>query len=129
MSHQKLRKALNYAIAIVWILNGLFCKVLHLVPRHEQIVSKILGTTYSRPFTVIIGCLEIGMAIWILSGVKVRLNAIVQIIIIGTMNTIEFILVPDLLLWGRFNAVFAFLLILVIYINEFYLNKKLTQQT
>jgi hypothetical protein len=40
------------------------------------------------------------------------------------MNTLEFILVPDLLLWGRANAIFAFMLIGVIYFNEFYLNQK-----
>lgn len=45
------------------------------------------------------------------------------------MNTLEFILVPDLLLWGKANAIFAFILILVVYFNEFYLNKQLDQQT
>ncbi len=60
---------------------------------------------------------------------KTRLNAISQIIIIGAMNTIEFLLVPDLLLWGKYNSVFAFLLIIAIYLNEFYFNKKLLEQT
>ena len=69
------------------------------------------------------------MAVWILSGIKRRLNAITQIIIIATMNTLEFILVPDLLLWGRFNALFAFLFILLIFYNEFYGKIKLAQQT
>jgi len=69
------------------------------------------------------------MAIWILSNIKTKLNAITQILIISTMNTLEFMLVPDLLLWGKFNAIFASILILVIYFNEFYLNKKLAQQT
>jgi hypothetical protein len=26
---------LNYLIAAVWLVNGLFCKVLNLVPRHD----------------------------------------------------------------------------------------------
>jgi len=64
------------------------------------------------------------MAIWILSGFKRRLCAITQIIVIGTMNTLEFILVPDLLLWGRLNSLFALLFILLIYFNEFTINKK-----
>lgn len=64
------------------------------------------------------------MAIWILSRYKSKLNAISQIVIIAIMNTLEFILVPDLLLWGKFNSLFALLLIGVIYFNEFYLNKK-----
>lgn len=127
MSTRKLHKLLTYCIALVWIANGLVCKVLHLVPRHEQIVARILGNNYASTITVLIGLSEIGMALWILSKFKARLNAVVQIIIIATMNTLEFIFVPDLLLWGKFNAVFAVLLILTIYYNEFVLNRKITQ--
>ena len=120
---------LNYLIAAVWIINGLFCKTLNLVPRHQEIVARILGNDHARPLTIVIGFSEIAMAIWILSGIKSRLNAIAQIIIIATMNMLEFILVPDLLLWGRFNALFAFLFILLIFYNEFYGREKLAQQT
>jgi len=120
---------LNYIIAAVWIINGLFCKVLNLVPRHQEIVARILGNDHARLFTLAIGISETAMAVWILSGIKRRLNAITQIIIIAIMNTMEFILVPDLLLWGRFNALFAFLFILLIFYNEFYGKNKLAQQT
>ena len=65
------------------------------------------------------------MALWILSGIKSRLNTLLQIAVITVMNTLEFILVPGLLLWGRFNALFALLLILVIYYNEFHLKPKI----
>ncbi len=129
MTNNKIHKLLTFCIATVWIANGLFCKVLNLVPRHEQIVSRILGNDYSRLFTFSIGLSEIFMAIWILSGFKTRINAVVQIAVVATMNTLEYILVPDLLLWGKMNSMFAFLLILVIYYNEFHLNKKITQQT
>jgi hypothetical protein len=102
--------------------------VLNLVPRHEMIVSTILGSEYARLLTAIIGILEIMMAIWILSRFKSKLNAITQIIIIGAMNTLEFIFVPELLLWGRFNSIFAGMLILTVYYNEFVFNKKSTQK-
>ena len=82
-----------------------------------------------RSLTILIGLSETAMAIWIVSKVKTKINAITQIIIIATMNTLEFLLVPDLLLWGKYNSVFAFLLIIAIYYNEFYLNKKSAQQT
>lgn len=124
MAHTKAHTILTYCIATVWIANGLFCKVLNLVPRHEQIVARILGGEYSRPLTILIGLSEIVMAIWVLSKFRSRLNAIAQIAVVATMNTLEFFLVPDLLLWGKFNSVFAFLFILVVYFNEFYLNKK-----
>ncbi|MBK8367593.1 MAG: DoxX-like family protein [Bacteroidetes bacterium] len=119
-----LHKILNYCIAAIWLANGLFCKVFDLVPRHQQIVASILGDHYARPLTILIGISEIIMAVWILSRYKSKLNAIAQITIIATMNALEFILVPDLLLWGKFNSLFALLLIVVIYINEFHLNKK-----
>jgi hypothetical protein len=128
MTVKAIHNLLTYSIAATWILNGLFCKVLNLVSRHQQIVSKILQTEHSRSFTIAIGIAEICMAIWILSQIKSRLNAIAQILIIATMNTMEFILVPGLLLWGKANSIFAFLLILVIFFNEFYLNKRLAQQ-
>ncbi|MEO6135518.1 MAG: DoxX-like family protein [Ginsengibacter sp.] len=125
MSNETKYKLLNYFIASVWIANGLFCKVLNLVPRHEEIVARILGSENSRQLTVLIGLSEIGMAIWILSGKWSRLSAIAQIIIVATMNTMEFILVPDLLLWRKANSLFAFLFILLIYYNEFRLYKKI----
>ena len=116
-------RILTYLIAIVWIANGLFCKLLNLVPRHEQIVSRIIGSEFSEPITRVIGVSEIFMAIWILSGFKSRLNAITQMLVVATMNILEFILVPDLLLWGRFNSIFALMFILVIYYNEFLATK------
>jgi hypothetical protein len=117
-------RILNYVIAFIWMVNGLLCKVLNIVPRHELIVSKILGSEYARPLTVLIGLSEIIMAIWVLSRFKTKLNAITQIVIIATMNTLEFILVPQLLLWGKFNSMFAGVLIFTVYYNEFVLSKK-----
>lgn len=117
-------KIINYVIATVWMINGMYCKIFNLVPRHEQIVAKILSDEHSRILTILIGFSEVLMAIWILSGIKTRLNAIIQIIIIASMNILEFILAPELLLWGHFNSLFALLFILLIYINEFYLKHK-----
>lgn len=129
MTGKTKHKLLNYCIATVWIANGLFCKVLNFVPRHQQIVARILGNEHARLLTILIGLSETLIAVWILSGIKTRLNAATQILVIATMNTLEFILVPDLLLWGKVNSIFAFMFILLIYYNEFHLNKKLAQQT
>jgi hypothetical protein len=122
-----MHQILTYSIAVVWMVNGLFCKVLNLVPRHEQIVARILGDDYSRPLTILIGLSEVIMAIWILSGFKTRLNAMAQIAVVVTMNILEFILVPDLLLWGKLNSLYAFIFVSMVYYNEFYLNKKQRQ--
>ncbi|UIR56920.1 DoxX-like family protein [Sphingobacterium sp. SRCM116780] len=115
---------LTYIIAFVWLVNGLFCKVCNLVPRHQQIVSHILGDQYAKLLTILIGIAEILIAIWIVSRIQSRLNALLQIVIITVMNSLEFTLVPDLLLWGHWNVLFAFLFILTVYFNEFYLSKK-----
>ena len=128
MTEKSKHQLLTYFIATVWIVNGLFCKVLNLVPRHQEIVGRILGNQHSRILTLIIGLSEIAMAVWIISYLWTRVNAIMQILIIATMNSLEFFLVPDLLLWGKANAVFAFMFILLIYYNEFHLNKKLIPQ-
>ncbi len=129
MKIKNLHKALTLLIAVVWLANGLFCKVLNLVPRHEQIVAKVLGEDYSSPLTILIGLSEILMAVWVVSKFKSKLNAIIQILVVATMNTLEFIVIPDLLLWGRLNSLFALLFISLVYYNEFVLNKKLIQQT
>jgi hypothetical protein len=121
-------RLLNYLIAAVWIANGLFCKVLDLVPRHREIVARIIGGAHAGVLTRAIGFSEIAMAAWILSGTKTKLNALTQVVVIATMNSLEFIMAPDLLLWGRFNAVFATLFCLLILFNEFYLRNKQTQR-
>jgi hypothetical protein len=122
------REWLTYFIAMVWIVNGLLCKVLNLVPRHQEIVSKILATENARFCTLVIGLAEVGMGLWILSGILTRLNAVTQIAVIATMNALEFILVPDLLLWGKLNALFAGLFIVLIFYNEFVLGNKIVQE-
>lgn len=124
MNPEKAYIILRWCIGVVWLANGLLCKVLRLVPRHEQIVARILGTSYARPLTLLIGVLETCMAIWVFTGVKSKLNTWLQILAIATMNLLEFILVPDLLLWGKLNILFAFLFILFLCYTEFYLHQQ-----
>lgn len=128
MRNKTKHKLITIFIAIVWIANGLLCKVLNLVPRHRQIVARILGNEHSKFITFLIGLTEIGMAIWILSDKYPRLNAATQIFIIAAMNALEFFLAPDLLLWGHANAIFALMFISIIYYNEFYVHKTLALQ-
>lgn len=108
-------------ICLIWLINGLFCKILNLVPRHELIVAKILGTEYAHVLTILIGISEVLMVIWILSRIKPKFCALFQILIVMTMNIIEFAVAPELLLFGKGNIIFASLFSLLIYINEFLL--------
>ena len=111
--------SLNFLFAAVWLANGLFCKILNLVPRHRLIVQRITGAAQNILLTDIIALSEVLMAAWIIIGYRPRLNALTQMLIIALMNMLEFFLAPDLLLWGRFNALFAFLFIVLIGINEY----------
>ena len=119
MTGAVMHRALRYLIALVWLTNGLFCKVLMLVPRHAAIVTRILGPAHASPLTRLIGLSEIGMALWVVSGIKRRWCALAQIALILSMNMLETWLAPDLLLWGRANAVFAALFCLLIYYHTF----------
>ena len=111
-------KYINWAIALIWLVNGLICKVLNIVPRHEKIIAEILGDRYSSLIRVLIGLSEIGMFVWIITGLKPKLAMWMQIVIILTMNVLEFIMVPELLMWGRLNICFAFVLCGLIYWNN-----------
>ncbi|HCN38288.1 MAG TPA: hypothetical protein DIS94_11330 [Bacteroidetes bacterium] len=117
-------KIINIFIALVWIVNGLFFKILNIVPRHKEIVNKIFPGDWSDLIILIIGILEVLLAIWILTGFKIRLNTLLQVLLILTMNIIEFFYVPDLLLFGKFNLFFAIIFCILILLNEFKLKKE-----
>lgn len=122
----KLKKAhswLTIFIALVWLINGLFCKVLGLVPRHKEIVGNIIGHEYADILTILIGIGESILALGIFWRFKPRFLAVFQMTAVAVMNIMELILVPDLLLWGSFNMVFAVSFILIIYYKEFVLSK------
>jgi len=119
-----LHKIITVLIAIVWLINGLYCKILNQVPRHEAIVAQVLNTGHLRLIIIVIGLLEVSMAIWILSKYQQKLNAILQIVIVLIMNIIEFTKASELLLWQKYNMLFAILFIVVVYLNNFYFNKR-----
>jgi hypothetical protein len=112
-------KIIRYFTAIVWLINGIYAKILGGIPRHELIVEKVLQTTHAHQFIIWIGIAEIFMVVWILSGKYSKFNVIVQAIVILTMNILEFTLSSGLLLWGKMNLVFACLFVVLILWNEF----------
>ncbi|MBO0939456.1 DoxX-like family protein [Fibrella sp. HMF5335] len=103
---------------LVWLINGLYCKVLNGVPRHRQIVARILGAPHVASLTTLIGLAEIGMAVWIISGIKPRWCDWCQIGVVLLMNLIEFTLTPDLLLFGRINLLVALVFVTVVYLAD-----------
>ncbi len=102
-----MRRALTVLLVLVWGVNGLWCKVLGQVPRHEQIVTRVVGEALAPALTILIGLAELGMVVWILSGLFPRMGAHTQAAIVMTMNVIEQVIAGDLLLFGRFNLLWA----------------------
>ncbi len=98
---------LRLLFAAVWLVNGVWCKLLDGVPRHREIVAGILGDGYAGTLTQLIGAGEVLIAVWILTGVRWRWSCVFQIVMVAVMNAMEFLLAPDLLLFGRFNLVVA----------------------
>jgi len=125
---KQLNKFLILVFSLVWLVNGLICKILNLVPRHQEIVAEILGQEYAREFTFLIGIGEVGMAIWIFSRRWSHFSAMMQIILVGVMNILEFFLVSHLLLWEKFNILFAFCFIILVYYQTFILEPKLENE-
>lgn len=118
-----MKSTTNIFISLVWLINGLFCKLLNIVPRHQEIVASILGKDHDLLFTKIIGILEVLMFTWIISGIRSKTCAITQIIVILLMNCIEFYIVPDLLLFGKLNLLVALVFTSFIYLNQFGFHK------
>ncbi len=113
-----MHKFLNTGIALVWLVNGLYCKILNGVPRHRQIVARILGGGHAALLTRAIGISEVLMVIWIATRFAGRRCAIVQISVVMVMNIIEATLAPDLLLWGYGNIFFAIVFAGLVMYNE-----------
>lgn len=112
------QKTVSRFAALVWLVNGLVCKLLNLVPRHQQIVARILGAEHAVLLTRLIGVGEVLMAIWIVSRIRPRFCTAAQIALVSTMNVIEFLTAPDLLLFGRLNIVVAAAFVLLLAASE-----------
>jgi hypothetical protein len=89
---------IKYGSATLWLAFGLVFKILGLVPRHRDIVARVVGDGVAAPVTLAVGAAEVGLALWILSGVRPRWCAAAQTLAIGTMNVIELRVARDLLL-------------------------------
>lgn len=83
-------------LALVWLYQGLWCKLLGRCPGHEAIVQAVPGLT-GRAGTIVLlglGTIEVGLAVWVLSGWRPRLAAMAQTLLLVGMN-------GGGLLWGR----------------------------
>jgi DoxX-like family len=84
------------SIAMVWLYQGLWCKVLGYASRHEAVIAAapFIGPAAARTAMVGIGMVECGMAVWVLSGRRMRWAAAAQTALLIGMNAAG-------LLWAR----------------------------
>jgi DoxX-like family len=94
-------KLIRFSIALVWLYEGLWCKVLGGLPSHAAVISSVpfIGPAESRVALITLGLVECGIAAWVLSGHRMRQAAIVQTVLLVAMNAGGLIwawrLIPD----------------------------------
>ena len=87
---------IHVAVAGVWLYEGLWCKLLNGEPRQLQIVESmpIYGRLMGVWFVKLLGVAEVALAVWILSRVTPLICAVVQTVLLATLNVSGF-------LWAR----------------------------
>src|ERR1035438_4612625 len=109
-------KLIRFSIALVWLYQGLWCKVLGRAPNHTAVISAVhfIGPSGSRVALIALGMFECGIAAWVWSGRGMRKAAIVQTLLLAAMNGGGLIwawrLIPDPA--GMILQNFAFLLLI-----------------
>ncbi len=80
---------IEIAVALVWLYEGLWCKVLG-GSRHELEVveaSPLFSPSLAALFLRALGLFECGLAVWVLSGWQPLLGAIVQTVLLVSLNS------------------------------------------
>jgi len=77
------------SVALVWLYEGLWCKLLRGDPRQFEIVAAVpkLGPRFGVAFLQVLGLVEVLLAVWALSGVAPVLAAAAQTVLLVTLNT------------------------------------------
>jgi hypothetical protein len=83
-------------VAAVWLYEGLWCKLLGREPRQLQVVGAVKGLGFSlgRSFLLLLGSVEVALALWVLSGLAPVACALVQTALLVSLNS-------GGLLWAR----------------------------
>jgi len=97
------RWPLTSALAGVWLVHGLYNKLLGGSPRHLAIVQSVPGLdgTTGRHALVAVGFIEVGIAVWMLSRRAPQTCASVQTVVLLSMNVLELIYARHLVLFDQ----------------------------
>lgn len=94
-------KLIHASIALVWLYQGLWCKVLGWNSRQNALVANVpfIGPLAARTVLIALGLIECLIAAWVLSGKRMRHAAFAQTALIIAMNAGGIIwagrLIPD----------------------------------
>lgn len=81
---------IRFSVALVWLYEGLWCKVLGRMPGQEDIVKAVpaLGPRRSSVFISALGFAECALGIWILTGRLAWWAALTQTVALVSMNAV-----------------------------------------
>ena len=81
---------LRVAVALVWLYEGLWCKILGRMPHQQSIVESVpaLSGPFARFFLSSLGYLECAFAVWVLTGLGPWWAALAQTVILVAMNSV-----------------------------------------
>ena len=100
------------SIALVWLYQGLWHKVLSGDDRHRRIIAEAVGERMTPTTCLALGLFEAGLAIAVLVEFRPRLTALIQISLLAVMNAAGLIFawadIPDPI--GMLTMNFAFAL-------------------
>ena len=87
--------AIRASVAAVWIYEGLWCKILGGVQSQVEVVTAVprLGA-FAKPFLKLLGLGEVGLAVWVMTGIAPGLCAIAQTVLLVLLNA-------NGLIWAR----------------------------
>lgn len=87
---------MRVTIAAVWLYEGLWCKVLGMMPSQLAIVTELPGFSRERAVVVwkSVGAVEIFLGLWVLTGAHPGWCALGEVMLLVVMNS-------NALLWAR----------------------------
>jgi uncharacterized membrane protein YphA (DoxX/SURF4 family) len=94
-------KLIRASIALVWLYQGLWCKLLSRALNQKAVVATVpfIGADGARTVLLALGLIECSIAAWVLSGKRLRAAAFAQTALLVAMNAGGIIwashLIPD----------------------------------
>ena len=79
---------IHASVAAVWVYEGLWCKLLNGEPRQVRVVEAVprYGPSMGLFFLKLLGVVEVGIAVWVLSDFAPIVCAVVQTVLLVTLN-------------------------------------------